>query len=300
MLDFHSGTELLAACAARSITIAEAMQLREELVSETARETMRAEMKKNLEVMREAVSRGLVGDVRSLSGLSGGDAAKLKSYSDGSPLLGADACEAAAAAMAVVEVNASMGRIVAAPTAGASGILPGVLVCLAERRGWSDEALIDALFTAGAVGMLIASHATIAGADGGCQAETGSAAAMTAAALVELMGGTPEAALTAAAISLKNVLGLVCDPVAGLVECPCIKRNGIGAVNALLSADLALAGVRSHIPFDEVVGAMRSVGAVMRPELRETALGGLAATPTGRAIAQRLRKKQPAGETSAE
>jgi L-serine dehydratase len=292
MLDFRSGEELLGACKKRQISIAEAMQLREELVSEVSRADMRAEMKRNLGVMREAVTRGLVGDVRSLSGLSGGDAALMKEHAGGSPLLGADACHAAAAAMAVVEVNASMGRIVAAPTAGASGVLPGVLVSLSERRGWAEEALVDALFTAGAVGMLIASHATIAGADGGCQAETGSAAAMAAAALVELTGGTPEAALTAAAIALKNVLGLVCDPVAGLVECPCIKRNAIGAVNALLSADLALAGVRSHIPFDEVVGAMRSVGAVMRPELRETALGGLAATPTGRAIAQRMREKQ--------
>ncbi len=289
MIDFRSGMELLLSCKEHGISIAEAMQRREEHRSELPRTQIRKEMKKNLTVMQEGVARGLRGDVRSLSGLSGGDAARLREYAPES-LLGADAAHAAAAAMAVVEVNASMGRIVAAPTAGASGILPGVLVALSERRGWGAEALIDALFTAGAVGMLIASHATIAGADGGCQAETGSGAAMAAAALVELCGGTPEMALHAAAISLKNVLGLVCDPVGGLVECPCIKRNAIGAVNALLSADLALAGITSHIPFDEVVEAMRAVGAVMRPELRETALGGLAATPTGREMAARLRE----------
>lgn len=291
MLDFHSGAELAAVCLERGISIAEAMQLREEHIGEQTRGQVREEMRRNLQVMRESVSRGLKGDIRSLSGLSGGDAALLSAHADASPLLGADACHAAAAAMAVVEVNASMGRIVAAPTAGASGILPGVLISLAGRRGWSEDALIDALFTAGAVGMLIAELATIAGADGGCQAETGSAAAMTAAALTELCGGTPQMALDAAAVSLKNVLGLVCDPVAGLVECPCIKRNAIGAVNALLSADIALAGVKTHIPFDEVVGAMRAVGNVMRTELRETALGGLAATPTGRAITKRLREK---------
>ena len=284
MVDFRTGTELLSVCKERGIPISEAMQLREEHRSELNRDVIRKEMKKSLSVMQESVARGLRGDVRSLSGLSGGDAARLYQYAPGS-LLGEDAARAVAAAMAVVEVNASMGRIVAAPTAGASGILPGVLVTLSEKRGWEAAALIDALFTAGAVGMLIASHATIAGADGGCQAETGSGAAMAAAALVELNGGTPEMALHAAAISLKNVLGLVCDPVGGLVECPCIKRNAIGAVNAILSADLALAGIVSHIPFDEVVDAMRAVGAVMRPELRETALGGLAATPTARLIA---------------
>ncbi len=289
MVDFRTGTELLSVCKERGIPISEAMQLREEHRSELNRDVIRKEMKKSLSVMQESVARGLRGDVSSLSGLSGGDAARLYQYAPGS-LLGEDAARAVAAAMAVVEVNASMGRIVAAPTAGASGILPGVLVTLSEKRGWEAAALIDALFTAGAVGMLIASHATIAGADGGCQAETGSGAAMAAAALVELNGGTPEMALHAAAISLKNVLGLVCDPVGGLVECPCIKRNAIGAINAILSADLALAGIVSHIPFDEVVDAMRAVGAVMRPELRETALGGLAATPTGREMAARLRE----------
>ena len=181
-----------------------------------------------------------------------------------------------------------MGRIVAAPTAGASGILPGTLLMCANAKGWDDDALMRGLFNAGALGMIVARNASIAGAEGGCQAETGTAAAMAASALVELSGGTPEMSLHAAAIALKNVMGLVCDPVAGLVECPCIKRNAIGAANALMSADLALAGIASIIPFDEVVIAMKNVGRLMSPDLRETARGGIAASPTARAIAKRL------------
>ncbi|MDD3921254.1 MAG: L-serine ammonia-lyase, iron-sulfur-dependent, subunit alpha, partial [Eubacteriales bacterium] len=159
-----------------------------------------------------------------------------------------------------------------------------------EQYDWEDGKLIDGLFCAAAIGMLAAKNASIAGADGGCQAETGVGAAMTAAALVQLKGGRPEMCMDAAAITLKNVMGLVCDPVAGLVECPCIKRNALGAVNAMLAADMALAGITSLIPFDEVIAAMRAVGREMRPELRETALGGLAATPTGKAVAERLHR----------
>ncbi len=293
MYQFHTGTQLLQLCAASGQPISEIMLLREIENSELPREQLQAEMRKNLVVMQEAVAKGLQGGIRSLSGLSGGDAARLQEYAQtGQPLLGGRTTRVVSAAMAVVEVNASMGRIVAAPTAGASGILPGVLLNLNEERNWDEQALIRALFTAGAIGSLIAAHATIAGADGGCQAETGAAASMTAAALVELCGGSPAQALDAAAIALKNILGLVCDPVAGLVECPCIKRNALGAVNAMLAADLALAGVSSIIPFDEVVAAMRAVGNAMRPELRETAMGGLAATPTGKAIAKRLHESQ--------
>ncbi len=195
---------------------------------------------------------------------------------------------AVAASMAVVEVNASMGRIVAAPTAGASGVLPGTLLITAEYRGWEDDKLIDGLFTSAAIGAIIAANATISGAEGGCQAETGSAAAMAAAAIAELSGVRPAACLDAAAIALKNVLGLVCDPVAGLVECPCIKRNAIGAANALLCADLVLSGAQSIIPFDEAVWASRTVGKQMSMDLRETARGGLAATPTARRITREL------------
>lgn len=286
---FRRGDELLALCRRERCAIGEAMLRREIEQSERTREELLAEMKKNLDTMRASVREGLKGGFRSISGLTGGDAAALSLRAEGeSTLSGAGMLNAVAASMAVVEVNASMGRIVAAPTAGASGILPGTLLTSAKANGWSDEALLLGLFNAGAVGMLIAKNASISGAEGGCQAETGAAAAMAASALVELSGGSPEKCLHAAAISLKNIMGLVCDPVAGLVECPCIKRNAIGAANALVSADLALAGIDSLIPFDEVVAAMKSVGRLMSPDLRETAKGGLAATPTARAIKKNL------------
>lgn len=287
---FEKGETLRVYCNANGITIAEAMLQREEHISGMSRTDIRAEMRKNLVVMRESVERGLSEKIDSVSGLSGGEAMRLYRYGKRDPFSGFNACLAAASAMAVVEVNSAMGRVVAAPTAGASGILPGVLIACAKERGWTDEQLIDGLFTAGGVGLLFAQNATIAGADGGCQAETGVGAAMTAAALVEISGGTPVQALDAAAIAIKNILGLVCDPVAGLVECPCIKRNALGAVNAMISADMTLAGVTSLIPFDEVVSAMVQVGRDIRPEYRETAKGGLAATPTGKKVAERLRR----------
>ena len=202
--------------------------------------------------------------------------------------MGRDMAQICAAALAVAEVNASMGRIVAAPTAGASGVLPAVLVMCSEKHGFTDRDLVNGLFTAGAVGVIIARNASISGAEGGCQAEIGSAAAMAAAALAELCGASPTASLSAAAMAVKNILGLVCDPVAGLVECPCIKRNAMGAANAVLAADMALAGISSIIPFDEVVGAMRSVGRLMNVDLRETARGGLAATATALEITKNI------------
>lgn len=289
---FANGESLRKYCFEHGVTIAEAMQLREEHISEQTREEIRGEMYKNLVVMRDSVYRGLSEKVESVSGLSGGEAAMLFKYGKYSPFSGSNACRAAASAMAVVEVNASMGCIVAAPTAGASGILAGVLIESARERGWTDEQLVDALFTAGAVGLIFAQNATISGAGGGCQAETGVAAAMAAAALVEASGGAAVQALDAAAMAIKNVLGLICDPVAGLVECPCIKRNALGAVNAMICADMALAGVTSLIPFDEVVATMLAVGRDIRPEYRETAKGGLAVTPTGRRVAERVRRMQ--------
>jgi len=289
---FENGESLRCYCLTNGIPIYEAMMRREEKQSECTREEVLAEMQKNLDVMRESVERGLNEKVESVSGLSGREARKLFKYGKHNPFSGYTACRAAASAMAVVEVNAAMGRIVAAPTAGASGILAGALIESARQRGWSDETLVEGLFTAGAVGLLFAKNATISGAGGGCQAETGVAASMTAAALVEISGGAPVQALDAAAMAMKNVLGLICDPVAGLVECPCIKRNALGAVNAMLCADMALAGVTSLIPFDEVVAAMYAVGKDIRPEYRETAKGGLATTPTGKAVAQRVRRMQ--------
>lgn len=286
---FKKGDELVALCRREKCAISEVMLRRELEQGERSREELVAEMKKNLDTMRASVREGLTGDLRSVSGLSGGDAAKLAERAQAEKsLCGTGMLKAVAASMAVVEVNASMGRIVAAPTAGASGVLPGTLITCAKAKGWDDDALLSALFNAGAVGLIIAKNASISGAQGGCQAETGTAAAMAASALVELSGGSPEKCLHAAAMALKNVMGLVCDPVAGLVECPCIKRNAIGAANALLCADMALAGIESLIPFDEVVAAMKSVGRLMSPDLRETAKGGLAGTPTARAIKSKL------------
>lgn len=288
--DFNSGAELLKLCDAEQITIAEVMLRRETELSESTRDELNSEMLRSLKVMRESIRKGLTEDLKSVSRLSGGEARTLYRYADFGPLSGSETCHAAAAAMAVVEVNAAMGRIVAAPTAGASGIIPAVLLESAHSREWSDEQLVEGLFCAGAIGMLFAKNASISGAAAGCQAETGVAAAMAAAALVELSGGEPLQCLDAAAIAIKNIEGLVCDPVAGLVECPCIKRNAMGAANALLSADLALCGITSLIPFDEVVSSMYAVGREIRPEYRETAKGGLAATPTGRQIAANIKR----------
>lgn len=290
MYDFSTGFGLVKHCEDEGVPISEIMIRREVEMGEQDRDGVIAEMRSSLKVMRDSVKKGLADKVESVSRLSGGEAKQLYRYGDFDPLSGHETCHAAAAAMAVVEVNAAMGRIVAAPTAGASGILPAVLLVTGGERDWTDDQLISGLFCAGAVGMLFAKNATISGAEGGCQAETGVAAAMAAAALTELSGGTPMQCLDAAAIAIKNIEGLVCDPVAGLVECPCIKRNAMGAANALLSADMALCGITSLIPFDEVVSSMYSVGRDIRPEYRETAKGGLAATPTGRAIAAGIKR----------
>ncbi len=289
---FENGESLRQYCRKNDIPIWEAMIRREMRIGDQSREWVLEQMRLNLDVMRESVNKGLSEKMQSVSGLSGGEAMRLFKYGKHNPFSGYNACRAAASAMAVVEVNASMGRIVAAPTAGASGILAGVLIESAKQRGWSDETLIEGLFTAGAIGMLFAKNATISGADGGCQAETGVGAAMAAAALVEISGGAPIQALDAAAMTIKNVLGLICDPVAGLVECPCIKRNALGAVNAMLCADMALAGLTSLIPFDEVVTTMLIVGKDIRSEYRETAKGGLAKTPTGKLVAERVHRMQ--------
>ncbi|MBR4659047.1 MAG: L-serine ammonia-lyase, iron-sulfur-dependent, subunit alpha [Clostridia bacterium] len=288
--DFNNGIELIRLCDEEGIKISEAMIRREVQMGDSTREQIIAEMRTDLKVMRESVKKGLTEKVQSVSRLTGGEAMTLYRYADFGPLSGSETCHAAAAAMAVVEVNAAMGRIVAAPTAGASGILPAVLIECSHTHDWSDDQLIEGLFCAGAIGLLFAKNATISGAEGGCQAETGVASAMAAAALVEISGGEPLHCLDAAAIAIKNIEGLVCDPVAGLVECPCIKRNAMGAANALLSADMALCGITSLIPFDEVVASMYAVGREIRPEYRETAKGGLAATPTGKLIAASIKR----------
>lgn len=223
-------------------------------------------------------------DQRSASGLSGGQGAKMESAQD--PLCGPFLRQVIATALKVGEHNACMGRIVAAPTAGASGVLPAVLIPLRQKEHFSDEEMIRCLYVAAGFGQVIAARASISGAEGGCQAEVGSASAMAAAALVHLRGGSPEQMAAACAMALQNVLGLVCDPVAGLVEAPCVKRNVMGAVNALSCADMALAGIAGAIPCDEVIDAMAAVGHALPASLRETGEGGLAATPTGRKIAE--------------
>ncbi len=285
---FTTGEDLLTICRVEQIPISEAAIYAELDREEMDRQGIMDEMRKNLQVMRESIREGLEEQQVSITGLMGEDADKLMAFSE-TAIMGPELSRIVAASMAVTEVNASMGRIVAAPTAGASGILPGVLIEYGDTHDLSEKQLIRGLCNAGAIGLIIAHNASIAGASGGCQAETGTAAAMAASALTELRGGTPEMCLHAAAIALKNVMGLVCDPVAGLVECPCIKRNAIGAANAVLCSDMAMAGIESVIPFDEVVTAMRNVGRMMNPDLRETARGGLAATPTALKITEKIK-----------
>ena len=254
-------------------------------------EELRDKLALSLGVMREAVQAGLDPELRSRSGLSGGDAARVLT-SSGPVFLGRLAQKAMAYAIAVAELNSAMGRIVAAPTAGASGVVPGVLLASAEEAGFSDEDLVDALAVAGGIGLAISDQSTLAGAEGGCQAECGSGAAMAAGALTYLRTKDAQMLQHAVALALKNLIGLVCDPVAGLVEIPCIKRNAGSAVIALMASDLAVAGVASFIPADEVIQAVSEVGKMMPMQLRETGLGGLANTPTARAAAQALRERQ--------
>lgn len=279
--EFFHGQDILQLCGQHDISVNEVMLRYETERSGRSKDDIWNEMQQNLTVMRTSIQEGLDPSRSNYGVISGGDAVKLMSYAPSSRM-GKNLAEVVAAAMAVVEVNASMGRIVAAPTAGASGILPAVLIVVGKQENIPSDEICKALFTAGAIGRIIARNASIAGASGGCQAETGSAAAMAAGALAELCGGTPEQVFTAAAIALKNILGLVCDPVGGLVECPCVKRNAIGAVNAVLSCDLALAGITSFIPFDDVVSAMDRVSQQMHPDLKETARGGLAGTDTAK------------------
>ena len=285
--EFHHGSELLTLCSRYKISIGEVMLRREMEDTTRTREEIFAEMKLNLDVMRTSIRTGLDPTVPTRGLMAGNESVKLARYAQNSEL-GGRLCGIVAAGMAVAEVNASMGQIVAAPTAGASGILPAIVVCCGEEQHMDDEALCMALFAAGAVGAIVAENASIAGASGGCQAETGTGAAMAAAALAQMKGADPEISLTAAAITLKNCMGLVCDPVGGLVECPCIKRNAIGVTNAVLSCDRAMAGIPSLIPFDEVVEAMKSVGDAMSSDLKETARGGVAATKTGKALTRNI------------
>lgn len=287
-MSYSSVRALLNACKAEGRPLYEVI-LRSDLQESGLTETeSRARMRRLWQVMAET-SANYCGADRSASGFAGGDAAKVEAAAAAGLLYsGGYYAQVIAEALKTAECNACMKRIVAAPTAGSCGVLPAVLLPLARAGEAGDEAICEALYVAAGFGQVIAARATLAGAEGGCQAEVGAASAMAAAALCYLKGGTPAACAAAAAMALGNLLGLVCDPVAGLVEVPCVKRNVVGAVNAVACANMALAGIDSAIPCDEVIDAMGRVGLQLSPDLRETGLGGLAATPTGRAIARRL------------
>lgn len=280
-MDFKNAKELLALCRQEGCPISEIMRRREIILGETTADTVERRMTRTLEIMRRSATIPLESPVRSMGGLIGGEAKKLAAHaSKKKDICGPVLQKAITYAMAVLEVNASMGLIVAAPTAGSSGVVPGLLLALQDEYRISDQRLLDGLFNAGAIGYLAMRNATVAGAVGGCQAEVGVAAAMAASAAVELMGGEPEQCLSAASTVLMNMLGLVCDPVGGLVEYPCQNRNAAGVANALIAAEIALSGVEQLIPFDEMLSAMYRVGRYLPAELRETALGGCATTPS--------------------
>lgn len=287
--NFTTAAELLCICQNENLPIHEVMIRREAALTGLTHIQIEEKMMYALEVMKTAIENGLKPGVKSISGLIGGEAYKMDAYRrETKPLSGSEMFNAITNAMSVIEVNASMGRIVASPTAGSCGILPGALVTIGIERGKTDTELVRAMLTGSAIGYLFSRNATVSGAEGGCQAETGTASAMAASGMVEMMGGTPEQALSAAAFTIKNILGLVCDPIAGLVECPCAKRNALGTANAILSADMALAGILTIIPLDEVIDTMYKVGKILSPTLKETAMGGLAATPTGIQITKRI------------
>ncbi|MGB8454633.1 MAG: L-serine ammonia-lyase, iron-sulfur-dependent, subunit alpha [Anaerocolumna sp.] len=281
-MNFKSGQELIKICDEKNIPISEAMILRETEDLENDRDEVWSKMEHAWSIMKDSAKAALYGDIVSMGGLIGGEAAKInqRRLSGNSPVCGTLMSKAIAYAMGVLEVNSSMGLIVAAPTAGSSGVIPGAFLAIQEEMELPDEAIIKALFNAGAVGYLIAYNATIAGAEGGCQAEVGSASAMAASAITELMGGSPKQCLHAATGAIANLLGLICDPIGGLVEAPCQQRNAMGVSNALISSEIALSSIKNIIPFDEAVAVMYNVGRSIPHELRETALGGLAAAPS--------------------
>ena len=285
-MEFKTGKVLLQLCKENQIPISEVMLLREMEISQTDRDTVFLRMEHSWNIMKTSAKDALTRKLKSMGGLIGGEALKLtqRRMSEDLSACGGLMSKAISYAMGVLEVNSSMGLIVAAPTAGASGVIPGTFLAMQEEYGFSDKQMIMALFHAGAIGYLITYNATIAGAEGGCQAEVGSASAMAASAVTELLGGSTESSLHAATSAISNLLGLVCDPIGGLVEAPCQQRNAIGVSNALISAELALSGIRNVVPFDEAVNVMYRVGKGLPGELRETALGGMAAAPSACAL----------------
>lgn len=280
-MDFKNAKELLELSQNEKLTISEVMRQRELLKQKVLPEELYTKMERVLEIMKDSSSTPIHHPVSSMGGLIGGEAKRLSLHeAAGMQLCGKVLHKAMTRAMAVLETNASMGLIVAAPTAGSAGIVPGLLLALQDVYGYSDEAMIQVLYNAGAIGYLAMRNATVAGAVGGCQAEVGIASAMASSAAVELLGGTPEQCLNAASTVLMNMLGLVCDPVGGLVEYPCQNRNAAGVANALIAAEMSLSGIPQLIPFDEMLDTMYAVGRRLPAELRETALGGCATAPS--------------------
>ena len=288
-LQYNSVEELVYAAESCKKKISEIVLAEQAQTTEQPQERLFSDMKKRFHVMKQSVKEGMAPDLRSSSGLSGGSAAKMKSaVEQGRNHFGSLFGNAMAMALAVAESNSCMGRIVPAPTAGSCGVLPAALISVMEDKSLPEDEVVMSMFTASAIGMVIAKNASIAGAEGGCQAEVGTASAMAAGALTELLGGTPSMVCHSCAIALKNILGLVCDPVAGLVEVPCVKRNAMGVANAFTACELACAGITSVIPTEEVIQAMNQIGKEMNSSLKETAEGGLAATPTGCRLCQEI------------
>lgn len=279
-MDFKTGKELLELCESTRLPISEVMRRRETALGEPSGAEVERRMARAWEIMRQSATQPLKKQVKSMGGLIGGEAAKLNDHNArGKSIAGEVLSKAMTYSMAVLEVNASMGLIVAAPTAGSAGVVPGMMLALQKVYNLSDKRILDGLFNASAIGYLAMRNATVAGAVGGCQAEIGVASAMAASAAVELMGGSPEQCMDAASTVLMNMLGLVCDPVGGLVEYPCQNRNAAGVANALVAAEMSLSGVKQLIPFDQMLETMYAVGRRIPVELRETALGGCATTP---------------------
>lgn len=295
-MDFINGKELLKCCEALDIPISAAMLRRETELGETTADSVLSQLKISLDIMRKAAHGPIEAPVPSLGGLIGGEGKKIIEREASPSLCGPALTKAIAYAMAVLEVNGAMGLIVAAPTAGSSGVVPGALLACCETFGFDDEKLLKGLLNASAIGYLLMRNASVSGAEAGCQAEVGAASAMAASALVELFGGSPKMCLSAASMALSNLLGLVCDPIAGLVESPCQSRNAIGVANAFTCSQIALSGIEHHVPFDEMAQAMYQVGCSLPFELRETALGGNAGTPTGCSLCKGKAKASKAAE----
>jgi L-serine dehydratase len=289
---FNTGKELLELTEKYNCSISDILIKKEMEIFESTEEEILGKTKKIYDIMKNSASESILHPEKYKGHIIGGDAIKMKNYADNKDTYCGETINLAMArAFSTSEVNASMGLICAAPTAGASGIIPAAIITGSEKINADEISTLKALLTSAAIGELITKNATVSGAEGGCQAETGTAAAMAAAALVELKGGSPKASLHASSIALKNVMGLVCDPIAGLVESPCAKRNASGVTNAMISADMALAGVESIVPFDEMVETMLKVGRSLPNTLKETALGGIAITKTAKALEKKIFNK---------